>query len=127
MRRFSEKDGKAGVDVARRLRELKEVEQLSGAAGAAFMRAAGTRFFPYRGMWVDERFDPQAEQLMVKFGSEAYFKLIERAPRLIDALKLGTDVVLVTAEGKVVAVSAAGKETLTEAELDACFMAKSGK
>ncbi|HLY10687.1 MAG TPA: VIT domain-containing protein, partial [Planctomycetota bacterium] len=54
--RFSDKDGKAAVDVSRRLRELKEAEK-SGDPAGAFRKAAGTRFFLYGGLWVDERFD----------------------------------------------------------------------
>src|SRR5205085_10198571 len=91
--RFKDKDGKAGVDVARRLRELKEVEQAGSPSAAAFRKAAGTRFVLYRGLWVDERFDAAATVTSVKFGSDAYFRLLEKTPALVDAFKLGTDVV----------------------------------
>ena len=119
--RFKDKDGKAGVDVARRLRELKETERSGDPSVAAFRKAAGTRFVQYRGLWVDERFPADAVVLTVKFGSEAYFRLIEKQPSLVEAFKLGTDVVVVTATGKALAVGAAGEEKLTDAQIDALF------
>jgi Ca-activated chloride channel family protein len=122
--RFKSRDGKAGVDVAGRLRQLKEAEQAGDRRLAEFRKAAGTRFFLYNGMWVDEKFEADAELTAVKFGSEAYFKLIEKAPQLIEAFKLGTKVVIVTAPGNVVAICGTGNETFTDAQVDAVFVAK---
>ncbi len=119
--RFKDKDGKAGVDVARRLRELKEVEQAGAPSNAAFRKAAGTRFVQYRGLWVDERFQADAATVSVKFGSEAYFRLLEKQPALVDAFKLGTDVIYITTAGKALVVSAAGEEKLSDAQIDALF------
>ncbi len=119
-RRFADKDGRAGVDVARRLRALKEAEQ-SGTAGMLFRKTAGTRFFTYDGVWVDERFTAGAAMTTVKFGSEAYFKLAEKSPIVAQALKLGTSVVFVTAEGKALVVCDAGEEKLSDAQVDALF------
>lgn len=118
--RFKDKDGKAAVDVSRRLRELKEAEK-SGDAAVAFRKAAGSRFFLYGGLWVDERFTPTAAVTTVKFGSEAYFRLAEKAPALVDALKLGTNVVYVTAEGKALVISDSGDEKLGDEQIDALF------
>jgi len=53
-----------------------------------------------------------------------YFKLIEKAPHLIEALKLGTKIVITTAEGNVVAVCGTGNEKMTDAQIDAVFVAK---
>jgi Ca-activated chloride channel family protein len=127
-RRFKDKDGKAGVDVATRLRQLKEAEQ-AGARDmvAEFRKAAGTRFFLYNGLWVDEKFDAEAEMTMIKFGSEAYFKLLDKAPHLVEALKLGTKVVVTTAEGNVVAICGVGNEKMTDAQVAEVFVAKRKK
>ncbi|HZE98754.1 MAG TPA: VIT domain-containing protein [Planctomycetota bacterium] len=122
-KKFNDKDGKAAVDVSRRLRELKEAEKAGGAV-QAFRKAAGTRFFDYDGVWVDERFEAGATLTMVKFGSEAYFRLLEKAPTLVDALKLGTSVVYVTADGKALAVADSGEEKLSDVRIDALFTAK---
>jgi len=121
VRRFKDKDGKAGVDVARRLREMKEADR-AGVSG--FRKAAGTRFILYRGLWVDERFLADAAVVSVKFGSEAYFRLLEKQPALVDAFKLGTNVVCMTPAGKALVVGDAGDETLGDAQIDALFAAK---
>jgi Ca-activated chloride channel homolog len=128
-RRFKDKDGKAGVDVASRLRQLKEAEQAGAARDfvAEFRKAAGTRFFLYNGLWVDEKFDAESEMTMIKFGSEAYFKLLEKAPHLVEALKLGTKVVVTTAEGNVVAICGIGNEKMTDAQLAEVFVARKKK
>jgi Ca-activated chloride channel homolog len=126
-RRFKDKEGKAGVDVASRLRQLKEAEQAGGREVVEFRKAAGTRFFLYNGLWVDEKFDAEAELTLIKFGSEAYFKLLEKAPHLVDALKLGTKVVVTTAEGNVVAICGAGNEKLTDAQMTEIFVARKKK
>jgi Ca-activated chloride channel family protein len=123
-RRFKEKDGKAGVDVAGKLRQLKEAEQAGDPRLAEFRKAAGTRFFLYNGMWVDEKFEATAEMTALKFGSEAYFKLIEKAPQLVEALKLGTRIVIVTSPGNCVAVCGAGSEKLTDSQIEALFAGK---
>jgi Ca-activated chloride channel family protein len=107
--------------VARKLRELKEVEQAGAPSNAAFRKAAGTRFVQYRGLWVDERFQADAAIVSVKFGSEAYFRLLEKRPELVDAFKLGTDVIVLTATGKVLVVGATGEEKLNDVQIDAMF------
>jgi Ca-activated chloride channel family protein len=122
--RFKDKDGKAGVDVARRLRELKEMDRSTDAASSGFRKAAGTRFIQYRGVWVDERFQAEAAVTSVKFGSDAYFRLLEKQPALVDAFKLGTDVILMTNSGKAIIVGDAGEEKLSDVQIDALFSAK---
>jgi hypothetical protein len=73
---------------------------------------------------VDEKFDAEAEMTMIKFGSDAYFKLLEKAPHLVEALKLGTKVVVTTAEGNVVAICGVGNEKMTDAQVAEVFVAK---
>ena len=106
------------------------VSRMTGASRdmvAEFRKAAGTRFFLYNGLWVDEKFDAEAEMTMIKFGSEAYFKLLEKAPHLVEALKLGTKVVVTTAEGNVVAICGVGNEKMTDAQVSEVFVAKRKK
>jgi len=123
VQRFKDKDGKAGVDVARRLREMKEAEQAGNPSASGFRKAAGTRFVLYRGFWVDERFQADAALTSVQFGSAAYFRLIEKQPALVDAFKLGTDVIVVTSSGKALVVGGAGEEKLSDEAIDALFTA----
>jgi Ca-activated chloride channel family protein len=124
---FKEKDGKAGVEAAMALRSLKESDKASERGGSVSRKAAATRFYFYREMWVDERFEAECAATCVKFGSDAYFKLIEKEPRLVEALKLGTEVIFVTAPGKALVVCAHGEEKLTDAQIEELFKAAAKK
>ncbi|HEU4339494.1 MAG TPA: VIT domain-containing protein [Planctomycetota bacterium] len=120
---LSKKEGKAAVEAATSLRRLKEADKSDGGRFAVVVKAAGTRFIRYRSVWVDERFDAESELTTVKFGSAAYFKLIERKPDLVDALKVGSDVVFVTAKGRALAVCAEGLEEITDEQIEALYQA----
>ena len=94
---------------------------LMSPATPAFRKAAGTRFVQYRGLWDDERFQADAAIVSVKFGSDAYFRLLEKQPSLVEAFKLGTDVIAMTASGKALVVGSIGDEKLSDAQIDALF------
>jgi Ca-activated chloride channel family protein len=122
---FDKKDGKAAVDTAEYLKRLKQSERQDEAGGkvAAFKRAGKTRFYEYRGMWVDERFEASCKVTMVKFGGAAYFRLIELKPDLVEVFKVGDALVYVTAAGQALGVGASGEETLTDAQIEDLFKA----
>ena len=116
---FKARDGKGAVDAAQRLRRLKESEQAGDKA--FFKKAAATRFFFTRETWVDERFDVGQTVTRIKFGSAAYFRLLEKSPWIVDALKLGAQVVFVTAPGKAIAIDVTCEESLTDAQIEDLF------
>src|SRR5262249_39566087 len=84
-------------------------------------------FFRYGGVWVDERFCADAEVTKIKFGSEAYFALLDAKPELADAFKLGNAMIIVTATGKAVVIGSEGEEKLDAAKLAALFVAAEKK
>jgi hypothetical protein len=116
---FKGRDGKAAVDTAEALRRLRDAER-DEAKLVPSRKAAGTRFLAFRNLWVDERLTDAHAITTVKFGSAAYFRLIEKRPELVASLKLGM-VVLVTAPGKALAVAEAGDEKLTDEQIEALF------
>ncbi len=120
---FASRDGKSAVDAATYLRSLKETDRDGGdLAVAPFRKAAGSRFFAYKDMWVDERFDAAAAVTTVRFGSKAYFRLLELHPELVDALKIGRSVVCWTKAGRALAVcESAGDEELSDEAIEALF------
>ena len=82
----------------------------------------GRRFVSYRSVWVDEKFDGTQRLVKIKWGSEAFFRLIRDRADVRDAFALGQRVVVVTARGQAVAVDAdEGAETLSDADLKALF------
>ena len=120
---FTKKDGKDAVEATLYLKKMKEAEKSEDGRSLAFVKAAGTRFLRFRGMWVDERFDAESELVTVKFGSAAYFKLIEKKPELVDAFKIGSGVVYVTAKGRALVVAGEGLEEISDEQIDGLFKA----
>ncbi|HYE98946.1 MAG TPA: hypothetical protein VEJ18_08545, partial [Planctomycetota bacterium] len=115
---FTRRDGKSAVDAANYLRRLKEADKDGeGDRRATMRRAMKRRFFEVEGLWMDEAFEAAHATTVVKFGSAAYFKLLEARPELKEALRLGSQVVVVTRPGRALVVAHAGVETLTETEI----------
>jgi Ca-activated chloride channel family protein len=120
---FAKGDGKAGVSTALYLNRLKQANQAEDGAAVAFKRAADRRFFVYKGVWVDERYEAEFAMTRVKFGSDAYFALLDKKPELTEAFKIGTALIVVTAPGKALLISDAGDEKLTDAQIEDLFKA----
>jgi Ca-activated chloride channel family protein len=119
---FEKTAGKAAVETAKYLRKLKEAKSTGDSRDAApFRRASGTRFFQYRGMWVDERFEEKDEVTIVKFASTAYFKLVAKHPNLVAALKISNSLVYRTAKGRALVIGTTGAETLTDEQIQQLF------
>ena len=77
------------------------------------------------GVWIDEGFDAKMPTLTVKAQSDAYFKLLRLHPKIKDVLTLGNHLVWVTPNGTALIIDAgAGKETLSDADIDALFVAR---
>jgi len=119
---FEKSAGKAAVETASYLRRLKQAERADdGRSTAPFRKAGGTRFFSYRGMWVDERFEAGHQVTLVKFASPAYFRLVARHKSLIEVLKVANSLVYVTTKGRALAIGKSGKESLSDTEITALF------
>ena len=60
--------------------------------------------------------------LTVKAQSDAYFRLLEKQPRLKEVFRLGNHLVWVTPNGTALLIDTSeGKEQLTDAEIDRLF------
>jgi Ca-activated chloride channel family protein len=114
--------GRDAVNNAAYLRRLKEAENAGGPGAADLRQVGNATYFRYGGLWVDDRFAPDAEVTKIKFGSDAYFALLSAKPELAETFKLGNALVLVTAAGKAVVIGAEGEETLTDARIAALFV-----
>lgn len=113
--------GRAAVEAAEYLLALKQARAAAGTEEARIRRAAGTRFYFYRGFWVDERVEGTLAVTRIRFGGEAFFRLLEKRPELAEALRLGTSVITVTAPGKALVVDSSGPETLSDEALEELF------
>jgi Ca-activated chloride channel family protein len=77
------------------------------------------------GVWIDEGFNKNMEAVTVKAQSNAYFKLLEKHPKMKDVLQLGNHVDWVTPNNTALVIDlSARKEELSDAKIDKLFAAK---
>jgi Ca-activated chloride channel family protein len=114
--------GKLGVDVALVLNEMRNQNQL----GQKLVRqAAGRTCCNINGVWADQGFAAKMTQVTIKAMSTAYFRILERHPEMKAVFQLGTQIVWVTPSGSALIIDATkGAETMSDAEIDALFVAK---
>jgi Ca-activated chloride channel family protein len=107
-------DGKAGIAIAKKMREMKEEQQ--APKDSEPVRVAAGRTFIYRsGGWVDsEAVSGVPKQLKVKYLSDAYFALLKARPELKAALALGDRVMVIVGTGKAVVIDPKDGETAAD-------------
>jgi Ca-activated chloride channel family protein len=119
---FRKKDGKDAVEAATYLRKLKESDKDEGGGRVPIKRAGGRTFFEIRGLWVDGGFEASDATTSVKFGSAAYFRILELRPELAEFLKVSSEMVLRTAKGKALVITtSSGAETLSDERISGLF------
>ncbi len=85
----------------------------------------GRNLLELGGVWIDDKFDPKLKAVTIKAQSNAYFRMLERQPKIKDVFLLGNYVVWVTPSNEVLVIDGQhGKEELTDQEIDALFVAK---
>lgn len=100
--------GQAGVQMSKRARSQLEAERFDkDALSAAIKTVGGKTFYLRDGVWTDAEFKTESKlpETTLKFGSDEYFALLSRKPRLADFFSLGEKVVVVF-EGRVYRVTA---------------------
>src|SRR5207245_6321347 len=111
-----------GVDLSIDAGRLRNQSRLTQTASR---RVAGRDCLEIGGLWIDEGFNAKMPSLVVKAMSDAYFRLLERQPQLREVFQLGNHLVWVTPSGTALVVdTGAGKDKLTDAEIDALFAAR---
>ena len=114
--------GKLGVDLSCQTACLRNQTRLDQAAVRC---VCGRCCLEFGGVWIDEGFDAKMATVTVKAQSDAYFKLLERQPTIKDVLTLGNHLVWVAPNGTALIIDAgAGKESLSDGDVDALFVAK---
>lgn len=89
--------GAVAVQASKDAKELRDADKVVSQQTES-LKTVGTKTFALRdGVWVDTEFD-EAKKLPVKevkFGSDEYFALVGKLPKLADYFALGTRVVVV--------------------------------
>jgi Ca-activated chloride channel family protein len=113
---------KLGVDLSVQTANLRNQCRLECSAQK---NVQGRTCVELAGVWIDDKFDPKMKAVTVKAQSNAYFRMLERQPKVKDIFLLGNYVVWVTPSGDVLVIDGKhGKEELSDKEIDALFVAK---
>jgi len=113
---------KLGVDLSIQTANLRNQCRLEYTAQK---NVQGRNCMELGGVWIDDMFDPKLKAVTVKAQSNAYFRMLERQPKVKDVFQLGNYVVWITPSGDVLVIDGKqGKEELTDKEIDALFVAK---
>jgi Ca-activated chloride channel homolog len=114
--------GQLGVDLSVQGQSLKNQARLEYCAQKSVQ---GRNCLELGGVWIDEKFDPKLKAIIVKAQSNAYFRMLERQPKVKDVFMLGNYVVWVTPSGDCLVIDGKqGKEELSDKEIDSLFVAK---
>jgi Ca-activated chloride channel family protein len=114
--------GKLGVDLSIDANNLRMQSRLTQTAQR---QVHGRNCLEIGGVWIDEDFDAKMKTITVKAQSDAYFRLLERQPKLKEVFQLGNYLVWVTPSGAALVIDINdGKEQLSDAEIDTLFVAK---
>jgi Ca-activated chloride channel family protein len=114
--------GKLGVDLSVQMQNLRNQTRLEPTAVRTVF---GRNCLEIDGVWIDEGFDPQMPALVVKAQSDAYFKLLERQPKLREVFQLGNHLVWVAPNGAALVIDPhTGKDKLDDDAIAQLFVAK---
>jgi Ca-activated chloride channel family protein len=95
--------GTLGVQESKRARAQQDAERFDKNSLSAAVRTVGGKTFYFRGdVWTDAEFkvDAKLPETLLKFGSDEYFAVLNKNPRLGDFFALGEKVIVVY-EGRV--------------------------
>lgn len=109
------------VDVAVCSNNLRSQSQLSQTA---MRNVYGRNCMEIGGVWIDEGYCAEMKAVVVKAQSDAYFRIIDKNPKMKDVFRLGNYLVYVTPSKVALIVDTNdGKEKLTDEEIDKLFVA----
>jgi Ca-activated chloride channel homolog len=111
--------GKLGVDLAITSNNLRNQDRLSQTAN---QKANGRSVVEVGGVWIDEKYDPKVKSVTVKAQSEAYFRILEKNPKMKEVYRLGNYILWIAPNGTALVIDGnAGQDKLPDAEIEAMF------
>jgi Ca-activated chloride channel family protein len=114
--------GKLGVDLSVQMNKLRNQTCLDQTA---LKQVNGRNCLEIGGVWIDEGFKADMKTLVVKAQSDAYFKILDKNPKMLDVFRLGNYLVWVAPNGTALVIDTTeGKEKLDDREIEALFVAK---
>lgn len=114
--------GKLGVDLAEASSGLRSQDRLTQTASRA---VNGRNCVEVGGVWIDDKFQAKTNVIAVRAQSDAYFRILEKQPKMRDVFRLGNYVVWIAPNGSALVVDQNdGKEKMADEEIDRLFAAK---
>src|SRR5262249_6785628 len=83
-------NGQLGVYFAQQNNDLRFQERLSRSASRNVQHR---NVIDVGGIWIDDGFDPKMPTLTVKSQSKAYFRILQKQPKMRDVFQLGNHIV----------------------------------
>jgi Ca-activated chloride channel family protein len=109
------------VDLAICSQNLRNQDRLTQAA---MRNVYGRNCLEIGGVWIDEGFAAAATTVVVKAQSDAYFRILEKYPKIKDVYRLGNHLVFVTPSKTALIIDTNdGKDKLADEEIDKLFVA----
>jgi Ca-activated chloride channel family protein len=113
--------GSQGVDLAVNANNLRYQTQLTQTACRT---ANGRSCVEVGGVWIDDKFDAKMKTVLLKAQSEAYFRILDKHPKMKDVYRLGNHIVWVTPNNTALVIDQdEGQEKLSDEEIGRLFTA----
>lgn len=114
--------GKLGVDLSQQLNDMKNQSQQSQRA----QRQVNSRnCVELNGVWIDDQYKKETPTLKIKTMSNAYFKILEKQPKMKEVFSLSQNVVWIAPNGTALVIDPNdGKDELSDEEITKLFAAK---
>jgi Ca-activated chloride channel family protein len=114
--------GKLGVDLAEASSGLRSQDRLTQTASRS---VNGRNCVEVGGVWIDDQFQAKTKIVAVKAQSDAYFRILEKQPKMRDVFRLGNYVVWITPNGSALVIDQNdGTDKLTDDDIDRLFAAR---
>jgi Ca-activated chloride channel family protein len=112
--------GQLGVDLSVQTNNLRNQVRLSNSA----VRNVNERnCLEVGGVWIDEGFNAKMKTVTIRAQSNAYFRILERQPKMREVLQLGNFIVWVTPSGDALVIDVNdGVQELADADIDRLFV-----
>jgi Ca-activated chloride channel family protein len=113
---------KLGVELSVQVNQLRNQDRLQQTAQR---RAANRTCIEIGGVWIDEGYTAKMPSVVVKAMSDAYFRILEKQPQMREVFRLGNYLIWVAPNGTALMIDANdGRDQLSDAEIDALFLAR---
>jgi len=118
--KYEVQNGTLGVNLSVYCQNLRDQSVLTRSASR---NVQSRNCIEVGGVWIDDGFDPKMETVTVKAMSKAYFRMLERQPKMRDVFQLGNYVVWVTPSGRALVIDQGhGTEEMADGDIDRLFV-----